>query len=485
MVGKTLFKDMSKYFFIAVIPAIVRFTFIPLVSRLFPPAIYGNYVIVITTVSVLLSFVSFMPIITVRFFPAFEKDNRLEALISNLIKFLLICIAVMSLITAVSLFIAKPFVPPVICKLMFLGLVMFVLKANTDLFISFFRAGRESTKYTIFSIWDSATPLCFGIALVIFFNFGISGLLWGAIIAVAIPFPFLLFTNIRKGLLRHKISCSIIKEFTRYGLPIAIQTILFSIIVLSDRYILSYFHGSAQVGIYSISSVIATMGIMSLTSPFRLADRPIAMHTWEKEGEHKAKECVSRLTKYYFMICLPAVIGLSILAKPIIFSLVAENYRLGYRVIPFVAFAYFFLGISDRFQLGIEFYKKSHLFMYCTMFAALVNVALNILTIPRYGYLAAGINILITYIIYMILIIVVSRRFFIWDFSFMSLGRIALSSAIMGVVLYFISRYLSSFMVLNIAVSICVGIVIYTSMLFLLREIGRDEVKIFKEWLSF
>jgi len=50
---KDLFKDMTKYLPSKVIPAIVGIVALPIITRLFSPADYRNYVLVIATVSIL------------------------------------------------------------------------------------------------------------------------------------------------------------------------------------------------------------------------------------------------------------------------------------------------------------------------------------------------------------------------------------------------------------------------------------------------
>lgn len=119
--------------------------------------------------------------------------------------------------------------------------------------------------------------------------------------------------------------------------------------------------------------------------------------------------------------------------------------------------------------------------MYCVLSAALLNIGLNILFIPKYGYIAAAITTFISYAFMLVVVIFVSRRFFIWEFPFKSLGNVVCASGVMGIAVYFIGNSLTSSTLLNLILSILTGILIYSLVLFLLREIKLSEIQALKD----
>jgi len=56
-----LFKDILKYLPAQIVPAMMGFISIPIITRLFDPADYANYILVIATVSVLITIVGWLP----------------------------------------------------------------------------------------------------------------------------------------------------------------------------------------------------------------------------------------------------------------------------------------------------------------------------------------------------------------------------------------------------------------------------------------
>jgi len=232
-----------------------------------------------------------------------------------------------------------------------------------------------------------------------------------------------------------------------------------------------------EVGIYSASYNITDRTIGLLATLFMLAGAPIGMSIWERQGENEIKKFVCEQTRYYLIFCLPAVVGLSVLAKPIIEIFTTQKYYEGYRIIPLVALGCFFLGLQHRFQWGFSLHKKTGFISVAIVVSGLLNLFLNFLLIPQYGYMLAAITTLISYVFLLFLMIIVSRRFFIWEFPFKSLAKAMCASSVMGIVVYHIGNSLTSSTLLNLVLGICFGIVVYFVMLLLLRVPQKEEIQ--------
>lgn len=476
---KDLFKDIGKYLPARATPAIMGLIAIPIITRLFPAGDYGNYVLVLATVSVFSTIIGWLSMSIIRFYPAYERDGKLNEFWASVVKLTIISIVVVSFVSIVILLIAKSHISAKLYSLMRIGILVFILSSIFVVLQHFLRVERQVSWYSGFTIWKSITAMGFGILLVIGFHFGVDGLLWGTIVGFAIALPFLWKKTVRRvsfGL--ENISIPLTLEMAKYGFPLVVGNLAAWVLSLSDRYFLEFYRGSQEVGIYSASYNISEHSIMFLASLFMLASGPISMHIWEKEGVEKSKEFVSKLTRYYLIICIPAVVGLSVLAKPIIDILTGEGYFMGYRIIPFVTFGVLFLGLQWIFQTGLRYFKKTQFTMLCIIIAGLLNLGLNFLLVPQYGYTAAALTTLISYTLLLFLMVVISRRYFIWKFPFETLAKVTCASTIMGTVVYPIGNNLTSSVPINLILSIFVGIVVYTVMLFVLREPRTEEVRV-------
>jgi len=476
---RDLFKDISKYLPSHVIPAIVGIIGIPIITRLFPPEDYGNYVLVLATVSVLSAIASaWLRASIVRFFSAYNLDNRIKELYATVVKLTIASIVAVSLIFVGILFFAQGHISANLYFLMHIGLLLFMATSCLEVLLSFLRARRQVTWYSSMMIWRSVAGLGFGVALVFVFHYGIEGLLWGAFLSIGIALPLVWKVAIGKLLLKEgKIRSSMALEIGKYGFPIIAVNIASWVMSLSDRYILGFFRGSAEVGIYTSSYTISEHTMLMIASLFTLASAPIGFNVWESQGAKASREFLHKLCRYYILIGLPAAVGLSVLAKPAISVLTAPEYFPGYRIVPLVVFGAFLVGITHRFSEALGFYKKSDILMYCMIGAALLNTGLNFLFIPNYGYMAAALTTLIAYGADLTARITFSRRFFVWEFPFKSLGKAAVASAVMGLVIYPIGNRLTSSTLINLILGIVVGVVVYAVMLFLLQEPQKEAIQ--------
>jgi O-antigen/teichoic acid export membrane protein len=362
---------------------------------------------------------------------------------------------------------------------MWIGLPVFIMTSCFSVLIEFFRAQRRIKWYSIFSVWKSISAIGFGILLVVALHFSIEGLLLGSLVSLVFAFPFLLKNSIGKVSLRLKnIYAPLASELAKYGFPLAIGNLAAWILSLSDRYVLELFRGSQEVGIYSASYAISERSIMLLSTLFALTSGSIVYNIWEKEGKKKSQEFVGKITRYYLLICTPAAVGLSVLSKPIIVTLTGQEYHGGNKIISIVVFGFFFLGLQQRFYPGFGFYKKTHFIMLSLIVSGLVNLGLNFLLIPRYGFIAAAATTLLSYVFLLVLVVFISRRFFTWKFPFKSLTKVMGSSAIMGIVVYYVGNSLTSSILINLISGICIGAAVYFLILLLLKEFSKEEIQI-------
>ncbi len=472
-------KDFLKYLPAQITPALVGFITVPIITRLFPPGDYGNYVLAMATINIMITIIGWLGMSIIRFYPAYERDNKQEYLYTSIVKLLFISLTVLTAVFLSILLIFKSFIPSQLYYLMLVGTGIFILMSVFQVLQHFLMARRQVSWYTGFSVWHSVAALGIGITLAMRFRYGVEGLLWGYILSLTVVLPLLWKITLgRQAFLSGKrISIELTKEMAKYGLPLVVGNLAAWILSLSDRYVLEFFQGAQEVGIYSASYTISEYGITILVSLFMLSAGPISMNIWEKEGMEKGREFITRITRYYLLLCLPATVGLSVLAKPAIEVLTAPEYHGAYHIMPFVSFGAFFLGLQQRFQSGLVFYKRTNLIMAAVIVSGLLNLGLNFWLVPIYGYMAAAVTTFISYAFLLGVMIIVSRKYFVFDFPFKSLAKAACASAVMAAVVYPVGNSITSSAMANLFLGIVVGIVVYILMIFLLREPQKEEIQ--------
>lgn len=476
--SKEVLKDMFKYFPSQIIPMILGFLSVPIFTRLFNPEDYGTYVLVVSTVSLLINITTgWLSMSVIRFYPIYSSNSKIDEFRNNIAILSLLSIIIISSISLAVSYLIKERVLSKFYYLIKIGIIFLAFNSFFQLLLSFLRIERRVNFYGGFSIFYSVVGLTLGLILVKIAKFGVEGLLWGQIICILIAIP-LLWKVTLKGYPNSLtgISKPIASEIAKYSFPLVLGNIAAWILNLGDRYIIEFFRGSQEVGIYSASYMLTEKSIIFLFHMFKIASDPIGINIWEKEDKENSKRFMNKLAKYYLLVLVPAVIGLSVLAKPIINILVVKEYYDGYRAVPFIALGSFFLGLQQRFLFVLQLHKKTLYTLIIISFSGFINMILNVILIPIYGYMAAAVTTLVCYAILLILMIIASRRFFVWDFPFKSLIKAICASGIMGLLLYYISYRLNFHGTFNLALSVLLGVLSYTILLILFREITLSSL---------
>jgi len=318
------------------------------------------------------------------------------------------------------------------------------------------------------------------------FGWGIEGLLWGTIFCLLLILPLMFkvlskttCTTFSKGFSKDSALMMV-----RYGFPVVIGNLAAWILRLSDRYILELFRGSYEVGIYSISYGISAQTIGLLSSLFVLSVGPIGMKIWEYKGQAASEKFISKTARYSLIMYLPCCVGLSILAKQILQIFAVADYINGYKIMPFVVFGAFFFNFRGRFLAGLLYHKKTNLIMVGTLLAALTNIVLNFIFIPQYGYVAAAATTFVSYLLLFVVIMLLSRRFFTWDFPFKTLFNTILASGLMGVIIYSLKNTFNLHPIMNVIGLILIGVFTYSLSLLLLKEIRENELMVVKNLIG-
>ncbi len=473
---RDLFKDMLKYLPGQIVPGIVAFVTIPIVSRLFPPQAFGEYSIVTATTNIFAILMGWISMSITRFYPAYEKEGRLSDFYKGCISMTGKSFLAILSVYVLGLMVAKRFISPSLFYMLVIGGGVFVCNSGYEMLKTFLRIKRDVFWFSGFTIWKSVSAISIGLFLIMVLHTGIEGLLWGMILANLLAFPLLWKKAFGGTPLKGKLSSEEAMGIFKYGYPLVVGNLAAWILSLADRYIIQIYRGSWEVGIYSASYKLSEPSIMLLGKLFTLASGPIMVHIYEKKGLEKSKEFLHTITRFYLMLCIPLVFGLSIMAKPLVQILLAKGYLMGYKIIPIVSAGAFFLGLQQRYQTGFILKKKTYAITRAIIYAGLLNVALNVFFVPKYGYIAAAFTTLISYIFLTAIMYFSSSSLYKWKFPTKALAKSIISSLLMGGVLAYIlvTPYTP---LMKIILSCIVGPFIYFLSLILLKEIKKDEIK--------
>jgi O-antigen/teichoic acid export membrane protein len=181
-------------------------------------------------------------------------------------------------------------------------------------------------------------------------------------------------------------------EMFRYGLPLTLTFLAFIVVGLADRFLIGWLLGSAAVAPYAAAYDLVQQLIGAIMSVLFLAAFPMVVQLLEEEGDESARMRLRALGRALIGIGLPAAVGLGALSTEISEVLFGVAYQHdATKIMPWLAGA-IFIGCIKSFYLDVVFQLR-HATKYQGYIAALmaaVNVALNILLLPRYGVIGAA-----------------------------------------------------------------------------------------------
>lgn len=193
-----------------------------------------------------------------------------------------------------------------------------------------------------------------------------------------------------------------IKKYWKYALCLCIPLIphyLSQIIMsMSDRIMIDRMVGTKEAGIYSLAYSISQImtvfntGLMQTIEPW--------LYKKIKRGEI---EDIASIT-YSAMIGIALVnIVLIIFAPEVVKIFAPQEYYDAIWVIPPVAMSVYVSFMYAFFAVFEFYYEKTRYITLATLVGAVINISLNYLLIPIFGYYAAGYTTLLCFLIYIIM----------------------------------------------------------------------------------
>jgi len=192
-------------------------------------------------------------------------------------------------------------------------------------------------------------------------------------------------------------------ELLVLSVPLLANGIFSQLMLWVDTLILGYYTTSDLVGLYNGAVPIARLISTGLVSTAFIY-MPIASKLYSNNHIYEMKQSYATLTKWIFIITLPALLLVFLFPGAILSSLFGEEYAAADSVLRILVFAPLintFLGPNGATLISIG---KTRLFALFSTFSILINIVLNISLIPYYGMLGAAIATTVALIIVNILL---------------------------------------------------------------------------------
>jgi O-antigen/teichoic acid export membrane protein len=262
---------------------------------------------------------------------------------------------------------------------------------NWEQMLSLFRVEERSIAYVSASLTNIGVTIAATLTLVVALDEGALGVIVGNFIGTLVVYVVLL--GYRREQLGLQFDRSLFREMNRFGLPLVPSALMLWVTNFSDRFFLLKLADTGEVGLYSVGVRIASAMALLLTA-FRTAWPAFA---YSIDDDAEAKATYAWVLTYVMAFMAWVATGLALLSPWLVDWIAAPAYSSSSKVVGPLSFSVVLFSGYVVIAIGLGRTRRTQFNWVVTGVAAIVNVALNLTLIPRYGMMGAAVATLAAY----------------------------------------------------------------------------------------
>jgi O-antigen/teichoic acid export membrane protein len=388
---RIIFKNLSALFIAQAITSLLTPLLLIFIARTLGDEIFGKYSYILSLTAIFLIIANF-GIKGVAIRDIARDPSKLDAYVKNtfLLKLLLSTITISILI----LFIKLMNMPrdTTLASYVFAGGLFF--QSMSHAFRWVFHALQVMEKEAILRVTDRFFLLLFSV-VVIWSGWGLMALSYAFLAAQIIVFflSFYLLSRIT-SVFPGKINIPLSKYLMKTAVFFALCEVLWMIYFKIDMVMLAKIKGETEVGWYSAGYVIVNyITLISMLSMQVLF--PVLSTLYQKQIQRlkQATEHLFRYLTFSAMLIVPLIFFLS---DKIIMLIYGPEYSESIRALKILIFVVIFLFPGNLFAQVLASSNRHKSLAAINFFGVALNISLNLILIPKYGFFGAGIATIIT-----------------------------------------------------------------------------------------
>ncbi len=183
---------------------------------------------------------------------------------------------------------------------------------------------------------------------------------------------------------------ALLKRMLAYCLPLLVLGVAGILNQVADKIIFPFVYpdqaeATVQLGIYGAASKIAMVMAM-FTQAFRFAYEPFV---FGKSREKESREMYAQAMKFFIIFTLLAFLAVMFYLD-LLRYIIGRDYWDGLRVVPIVMAAEIFMGVYFNLSFWYKLIDQTRWGAYFSLIGCTVLIAINVIFIPIYGYMACA-----------------------------------------------------------------------------------------------
>lgn len=262
----------------------------------------------------------------------------------------------------------------------------------------FARGSNKMKPFAISGVINSLALLVGDIVFIIVLKYALTGWIISFILAKLIACIYISKkANVKDYFSIAHVSKDFLREAFRYCIPLLPNAIMWWVMNLSDRFLITLFIGVGANGIYAVASKVPS-SLSVFENIFFQSWQTSAINTIESA---ERDSFFTSVFENYMIILSVGVIGVLMVLKPII-SIFSYQYRSAWMSSGILVIAIMFHALGGNLGAIYAAFKNTKYALYTSLAGAITNASLNVLIIPKWGLVAAALTTLIGYIVVLI-----------------------------------------------------------------------------------
>lgn len=251
------------------------------------------------------------------------------------------------------------------------------------------------------------------------------------------------------------------------ALPFSMNMALSMVYVRVDVLMLSYWHGSTDLGYYEAATNLA-LRLNILARVFITSMAPMMSQAY-LESTLGVRRFARAAVRYLALLSFPLTVGVGMLAAPIIDLIYGlEEFAPSVLVLQILAGMTVLRFLDTTLSTTLTTIDRQGWRTACVAIAAVVNIGLNLLLLPRYTYVGASIATILTEMAFFVALTLFLRRCMPEVIQLRVFLRPLLAALVMAIPLWLLSDW-------SIWALVPLGLAVYVGVLFALRTFSAQE----------
>lgn len=399
---KRFFKDTIIYGIAAVLPRVINFLLVRVHTDALPTNNYAentNFYIWAALFSVLLTFG--METAFFRFYKSEEKKDSLISTAFISVSFLAVLFVFVTFLFSNFFIAAFDFTQNPLQLKLFIGIM--ALDTLAVIPFAYLRASNKPIKYAVIKLINVGVIVSINLIFLKFIpqflnegksipqlleitfnstyivNFIFIANIVGSAISFLLLLPYLLK-------FKWNFNTVLFKKMISYSWPIAVAGVAYVINENLDKILIGKMIDKNTMGIYAACYKLAIFMNLYIMA-FRLGAEPFFFN----HSNHKnAKEIYARILNYFIIIGSLVFVGIVVFIDVLKQLFINQQYWEAIVIVPIILLANLFLGVYHNLAIWYKLTDKTRYAMLFSITGALITIILNLVLIPKIGFIASA-----------------------------------------------------------------------------------------------